>query len=144
MKELIVYYSTKSNNTHRFVQKLGYENERIPMDGEGELFVDRDYVLIVPTYAGGVKKENGEVSVKGAVPNPVIHFLNHEENRAHCKAVISSGNTNFGDSYAIAGPVLSNKLQVPLLYQFELLGTIEDVERVKKLVQETLNEGEKE
>ena len=129
MKELIVYYSTKSNNTHRFVQKLGYENERIPMDGEGELFVDRDYVLIVPTYAGGVKKEN---------------FLNHEENRSHCKAVISSGNTNFGDSYAIAGPVLSNKLQVPLLYQFELLGTIEDVERVKKLVQETLNEGEKE
>ena len=74
MKELIVYYSTKSNNTHRFVQKLGYENERIPMDGEGELFVDRDYVLIVPTYAGGVKKENGKCLSKAQFLNPLFIF----------------------------------------------------------------------
>lgn len=141
MKELIVYYSTKSNNTHRFVQKLDFRNIRIPLDENKTIEVNEDYVLIVPTYAGGGISKNGTVSFKGAVKKEIIHFLNNPKNRSHCLAVISSGNTNFGDSYAIAGPILSKKLNVPLLYQFELLGTNEDVSRVQTLVKKTFNEG---
>ncbi|MGT2768201.1 class Ib ribonucleoside-diphosphate reductase assembly flavoprotein NrdI [Streptococcus ictaluri] len=122
----LVYFSSKSNNTHRFVAKLGREATRIPMDGS-PIRVDKDYLLIVPTYAAG-----GD-DYRGAVPKPVIQFLNQPQNRFHCKGVISSGNTNFGDSFAIAGPIIAQKLQVPLLHQFELLGTKKDVTLVKSI-----------
>ncbi|HHU5073418.1 TPA: class Ib ribonucleoside-diphosphate reductase assembly flavoprotein NrdI, partial [Streptococcus agalactiae] len=65
----VVYFSSKSNNTHRFVQKLGCSNQRIPSDGSS-ILVTEDYILIVPTYAGG-----GD-DTKGAVPKQVVQFLN--------------------------------------------------------------------
>lgn len=123
----IVYFSSTSNNTHRFVQKLGIKALRIPIDNK-DLLVTDDYLLIVPTYAAGGSDK------RGAVPKQVIRFLNRPENRNHCKGVISSGNTNFGDTFAIAGPIISQKLQVPLLHQFELLGTERDVEKVKAII----------
>lgn len=137
---LIVYYSSKSNNTHRFVQKLNLPNLRIPLGAGRTIQVKEDYVLITPTYSGGQKDENGQIITSGAVPRDVIHFLNQLENRQHCLAVVAGGNTNFGDSYAIAGPILSQKLHVPLLHQFELLGTAYDVEKVRKQVLELFKE----
>ena len=113
----VVYFSSKSNNTHRFVQKLACSNQRIPSDGSS-ILVTEDYILIVPTYAGG-----GD-DTKGAVPKQVVQFLNVRQNREHCQ----------GDTYAIAGPIIARKLNVPLLHQFELLGTQEDVTRVKELL----------
>ena len=51
-----------------------------------------------------------------------------------CRAVIGSGNTNFGDSFAISGAIIAQKLGIPMAYQFELSGTREDVARVQKLI----------
>ncbi len=126
----VVYFSSISNNTHRFVLKLDMGKVyRIPFKrGDEDLLMEEDYVLICPTYGGGGK------STAGAVPKPVIKFLNKEQNRSHCKGVMASGNTNFGDSFCIAGPILSKKLGVPLLYQFELLGTAEDVKNVREIL----------
>lgn len=70
----VVYFSSKSNNTHRFVQKLACSNQRIPSDGSS-ILVTEDYILIVPTYAGG-----GD-DTKGAVPKQVVQFLNVRQNR---------------------------------------------------------------
>lgn len=121
----LVYFSSATENTKRFVGKLGFPASRIPLRaGDGELHVDRDYVLIVPTYGGG--------SIRGAVPKQVIRFLNDPQNREHCVGVISSGNTNFGTAYCLAGDIISQKVQVPHLYKFELLGTGEDVVRVQR------------
>lgn len=47
----LVYFSSVSENTHRFVQKLGIPATRIPLHGRIE--VDEPYVLILPTYGGG-------------------------------------------------------------------------------------------
>ena len=47
-------------------------------------------------------------------------------------AFISSGNTNFGKAYCIAGDIIAAKLGVPHMYKFELLGTPEDVSRVRE------------
>lgn len=124
----VVYFSSLSNNTHRFIQKLEVLNSRIPHDLEEEILVDKDYVLITPTYSGG-----GDIK-EGAVPKQVIKFLNNKQNRNFCRGVIASGNTNFGDTFAIAGPILSKKLNVPLLFQFELLGTHNDVTTIKKIL----------
>ena len=122
---LLVYFSSASENTHRFVGKLGYRSARLPLRrGDEPLVVDEEYVLVVPTYGGG--------SVKGAVPKQVIAFLNDPHNRSLCRGVISSGNTNFGDAYCLAGDIIASKLDVPLLYRYELLGTNTDVARVKE------------
>ena len=125
----VVFFSSISNNTKRFVDKLGVDGIRIPIKIKESITVDEEYILIVPTYSGG----NGDT--RGAVPKQVIHFLNDENNRKLCRGVIASGNTNHGDTYCIAGPIISNKINVPLLYQFELLGTTKDVEEVKKILE---------
>ncbi|EFF41307.1 class Ib ribonucleoside-diphosphate reductase assembly flavoprotein NrdI [Mycoplasmopsis alligatoris] len=127
---LVVYYSSISNNTHRFIIKLNRPAVRIPYEIDDEIEVNKDYILITPTYSGG-----GEFK-EGAVPKQVIKFLNKESNRKHCRGVIASGNTNFGDTFALAGPILSKKLNVPLLYQFELLGTDSDVKNIAKMLDE--------
>lgn len=139
---LIIYYSSKSNNTHRFVQKLNIPNRRISLGSGRAMQVKSDYVLITPTYSGGQKNADGQIITSGAVPRDVIHFLNQIENRQHCLAVVASGNTNFGDSYAIAGPIIAQKLHIPLLHQFELLGTDDDVKKVKSQILELFKECE--
>ena len=120
-----MYFSSTSENTHRFVSKLGFRSARIPLrPKEAPLTVDEEYILLVPTYGGG--------SVKGAVPKQVITFLNDPRNRSLCRGVIASGNTNFGEAYCLAGDIIASKLNVPLLYRYELLGTPTDVVRVQE------------
>lgn len=125
----LVYFSSISNNTHRFIQKIGVENARIPVDLEESLTVDRPYVLVCPTYSGGGNHTSG------AVPKPVIKFLNNSHNRNFCKAIIASGNTNFGNTYGLAGSVLSQKLGVPLLYTFEISGTQSDIKKIQTVLE---------
>lgn len=121
----IVYFSSASENTARFVEKLGLPAKRIPLlPKDPFLHVDEEYVLMVPTYGGG--------NLKGAVPKQVIKFLNDENNRSLCKGVIASGNTNFSEAYCIAGDIIAQKLGVPFLYKYELLGTPQDVEKVRE------------
>lgn len=91
--------------------------------------VNEPFVLICPTYGGGV-------SIAGKNPRPVpgqvIRFLNDEHNRSLIRAVIASGNTNFGSDFGKAGDVISAKCNVPYVYRFELMGTPEDVETVRE------------
>ncbi|WP_249975475.1 class Ib ribonucleoside-diphosphate reductase assembly flavoprotein NrdI [Vreelandella olivaria] len=125
----LVYFSTKSGNTHRFVEKLGVSAQRLPIHREEPIpRVKQPYILMTPTYGGG--------EIKGAVPGQVIRFLNDEHNRHLLRGVIAAGNTNFGDAYGLAGRIIAQKCQVPLLYRFELLGTEDDVARVRKGVEE--------
>ncbi|BDD81728.1 protein NrdI [Tsukamurella pulmonis] len=127
---LVVYFSSVSENTHRFVTKLGMRALRIPVTrGEEPLTVDEPFVLITPTYGGG--KQATAVSGGGYVPKQVIRFLNDQHNRSLLRGVVAAGNTNFGEEFCYAGDVISRKCRVPYLYRFELMGTTEDVERVR-------------
>ena len=124
---LLVYFSSTSGNTARFVEKLGLPAVRIPLHPtERPLVVDEPFVLVTPTYGGG----QGRGEEKGAVPRQVIRFLNDEANRRLIRGVISAGNTNFGEHFCIAGDIISRKCHVPHLYRLELFGTPEDVDRV--------------
>lgn len=119
----LIYFSSVSGNTKRFVEKLGMSAVRIPLRASDEpIEADEPYVLVLPTYGGG----NGS----GAVPKQVIRFLNEPHNRTLLRGVISSGNTNFGKAYCLAGDIVAAKCDVPHLYRFELFGTPDDVTAV--------------
>jgi protein involved in ribonucleotide reduction len=121
----LIYFSSASGNTHRFVTKLGREASRIPLyTYEPTILADEPYVLIVPTYGGGTPKT--------AVPKQVIKFLNVVENRDLLRGVIGAGNTNFGRAYGLAADVIAAKCGVPVLYRFEVFGTTEDVQNVSQ------------
>ncbi|WP_296214758.1 class Ib ribonucleoside-diphosphate reductase assembly flavoprotein NrdI [uncultured Corynebacterium sp.] len=127
---LITYFSSTTENTHRFVRKLGLPSCRIPLKRKDTpLLIDQPHVLIVPTYGGGAGM-TGDFS--RPVPKQVIKFLNVEQNRQWLRGVIAAGNINFGADFAKAGEVISAKCQVPYLYRFELMGTDEDVHRVRE------------
>ncbi|MBD8021757.1 class Ib ribonucleoside-diphosphate reductase assembly flavoprotein NrdI [Brevibacterium gallinarum] len=122
---LVVYYSGGSEYTHKFVNKLDHPGLRLPLlTKDPTPIVSEPFVLITPTYGAGRNR--------GAVPKQVIKFLNVEENRNRLVGVIGAGNTNFGEYYCAAAYKVAAKCQVPLLYNFELLGMPEDVEKVNK------------
>ncbi|SDP01888.1 protein involved in ribonucleotide reduction [Microbacterium sp. ru370.1] len=124
---LLVYFSSVSGNTARFIEKLGKRAVRIPLrPTDPPLHVDEPFVLVTPTYGGGA----GRGVEKGAVPRQVIRFLNEERNRRNIRGVISAGNTNFGDAFCLAGDIVARKCAVPHLYRLEVFGTPDDVERV--------------
>ncbi|RSX46144.1 class Ib ribonucleoside-diphosphate reductase assembly flavoprotein NrdI [Bifidobacterium castoris] len=128
MTGTVVYFSSASRNTERFVERCGFPSRgidvrRIPLaPADGALHVDAPYILIVPTYGGG--------DARKAVPPQVKRFLNDPANRSWIRGVIASGNTNFGEAYAAAGPIIAGKCHVPLMYRFELMGTARDVATV--------------
>lgn len=120
----LVYFSSVSENTRRFVEQLDRPATRIPLRPrqDGLIRVANPFVLVVPTYGGGAQS--------GAVPKQVISFLNDPANRSLIRGVITAGNTNFGEHYCLAGPIISAKCHVPELYRFELLGTQRDIDYV--------------
>jgi protein involved in ribonucleotide reduction len=129
MTPLLVFFSSVSGNTARFVEKLGVRAVRIPLQpSEPALIVDEPFILVTPTYGGG----QGRGVERGAVPKQVIRFLNDERNRKNIRGVISAGNTNFGEHFCVAGDIISRKCNVPHLYRLEVFGTPEDVQRVSE------------
>ena len=120
----IVYFSNYSGNTKRFVEKFSSDAIRIPLNHDEELVVKNQYVLVVPTYGGG--------SDKSAIPKQVRKFLNNEQNRSLLVGVIGTGNTNFGDGYCKAAYLISAKTGVPIVAKVEILGTPEDIIKIKE------------
>lgn len=124
----IVYFSNITNNTHRFVEKLSNTGKkvRIPIKETFEERLERPYLLIVPTY--------GDSEGKGMVPHQVKKFL--EKNAALMTGVIAMGNRNFGNEFAKAGMIIARKFKVPYLYNVELGGTTEDIEKTNEIIKE--------
>lgn len=124
---LIVYFSSSSENTHRFVQRLGLPAVRIPLN-ERERIRRRTLHSHRPQLW---RRRHG-----GRGPRQAIRFLNDPHNRQLIRGVIAAGNRNFGEAYGRAGDVIKQKCGVPYLYRFELMGTPQDVDNVRKGVSE--------
>ena len=60
----LIYFSSRSENCHRFVQKLNLNATRIIEDET--LLATQPFVLLCPTYGGG--------GTKGAVPKAVFKY----------------------------------------------------------------------
>ena len=46
---ILVYFSSESENTRRFIERLGLPALRIPQDVKARLEVTEPYILIVPS-----------------------------------------------------------------------------------------------
>ena len=120
----LVFFSSGSGNTARFVAGLGLPALRIPItESEPMPIATTPYVLICPTYADG--------QGHGAVPKQVIRFLNDPARRDLIRGVIGAGNRSFGATYGLAARIIATKCHVPMLTSFELAGTATDLARVR-------------
>lgn len=116
----LVYFSSRSGNTARFMSALGLPADRIPLTPDEAIPAPRSpFVLVTPSYSDG--------QGRGAVHKQVIRFLNDPGTRHHLRGVIAGGNRNFGALFGSAGDVISKKCGVPVLYRFEMAGTTTDI-----------------
>jgi protein involved in ribonucleotide reduction len=122
----LVYYSNYSENTKRFVEKVTDAGIRIPTSPSNarNFTVGAEYVLVLPTYGGG--------NDSPAIPKSVKVFLNNPANRGLLRGVIGTGNTNFGEHFCKAADMICDKTGVPLIARVEIMGTSEDVEKIKQ------------
>lgn len=118
---MIAYWSGKTGNTQRFVDKLGLPSIRIPNHGAAEFLVT-PFVLVFPTYADG--------QGRGAVPRPVLRFMEAQPNRKLLLGIIGGGNRNFGAMFAQGAFEASVRFGAPVLYRFELAGLPQDIQSV--------------
>lgn len=122
----LIYFSSASENTHRFIKKLHLPAKRISLNVKEKLQVHTPYILVLPSYSNKLTNI--------AIPKQVINFLKILSNRFFLRGVIGSGNKNFGSDFCIASTFISKKYHVPMLYKFELLGSPTDVIRVKNKI----------
>lgn len=120
----VYYYSSASNLTGRFARALATASHR-PVHNLAESAVrrrilDEPWVLLTPSYKAGNEHEV-------TLPAPVRSFLRSPANRRRMVGIIGSGNRNFGVYYQAAARDLASASGRPILYEFELSGTPEDV-----------------
>lgn len=119
----IAFFSSGSGNTARLASRLDISSARIPArESAPRLVMTRPFVLITPSFA--------DAFGHGAIPKPVLRFLDDPRNEQLLRGVIGSGNRNFGDMFALGGRRVAEKCEVPLLYRFELSGTSADVDAI--------------
>lgn len=123
-----VFYSSKTTNTQRLMAHAGLQGLRLPQAPDAPApLAQGPFVLVTPTF--------GDAQGKGAVPKPVIRFLNVASNRQWLRAVVACGDRNFGAQFASAGDVIARKCGVPLLLRIEGAGSAADWQRLQTVDQ---------
>ncbi|MDR0299992.1 MAG: class Ib ribonucleoside-diphosphate reductase assembly flavoprotein NrdI [Streptococcaceae bacterium] len=133
----IVYFSI-TGQTRRFIQKLGWPAQtfvEITPDFP-DIEMTQPFILITPSYA----EETPFVQHSQEVMDPVFEFMATGINVALCKGIIGTGNRNFAGIYIFTAKELSVKYQIPIVYDFEMNGTLSDVRAVKDIF-EKLSKG---
>ncbi len=110
-----IYYDSKTGNVERFVTRLKeHRNWNIQKIDDTLQLTNPGHLI---TYTTGI----------GDVPASTTRFL--EANSALIHTVTSSGNKNWGANFALAATKISERFKLPVLMQFELSGTMTDLQR---------------
>lgn len=129
----VYYYSSVSNLTRRFAEQLAARDGRSVRDlADPEVRRSEApgrWVLLTPSYKAGNADEV-------TLPAPVRTFLRSAANRRRLVGIIGSGNRNFGAYYQAAARELAAISGRPVLFEFELSGTPEDVRRCAEILRD--------
>lgn len=143
---MIFVYTSRLNNTHRFVRRVSPQitprplTVRIPWSTSDQdrpsllealdyaQAIDDDVVLVVPSY----RRYNESQLGLSYVPLPIERFLLHKESvfSSRVVGVVGTGNMTFGPEFCRAGEELSELLEVPLVSKVDMSGSELDDERV--------------
>ncbi|MBB6498914.1 class Ib ribonucleoside-diphosphate reductase assembly flavoprotein NrdI [Pedobacter cryoconitis] len=110
-----IYYDSKTGNVERFVNRLKLHRDWSVQKIDETLRPLHEGHLI--TYTTGF----------GEIPLSTQRFL--DENSSMIKSVSSSGNKNWGPNYAMAATKIADRFKLPVLMQFELSGTLADIQK---------------
>lgn len=129
----VYFYSSVSNLTGRFAEALtafdGRDVHNLADAAWRRTETTGPWVLLTPSYKAGNADEV-------TLPAGVRSFLRSPVNRRHLVGIIGSGNRNFGVYYQAAARELARTSGRPVLFEFELSGTPEDVERCAAILDE--------
>ena len=117
----LAYFSVTGQN-RRFIKKVGlpaYEIDRTNPFHE----LNEPYILVVPTYDRDITEVADD-------------FIEFKSNQQQLKGVVGSGNLNFGELYVYTAKEIAHRYHIPMLFDFEMNGTPDDVENFKKVVSE--------
>ncbi|WP_040164251.1 ribonucleotide reductase stimulatory protein [Microbacterium gorillae] len=127
----VYYYSSVSNLTGRFAAALARDGREVRSLADAEVRrsePDGPWVLLTPSYKAGNRDQV-------TLPAPVRAFLRSPVTRRRLVGIIGSGNRNFGEFYQAAARELSRASGRPVLFEFELSGTPEDLERCEDILE---------
>jgi protein involved in ribonucleotide reduction len=110
-----IYYDSKTGNVERFVNRLKLHRD---------WSIQKIDASFQPLHAGHLITYTTGF---GEVPLSTLRFL--EENSKMIKSVTSSGNKNWGPNYGLAATKISAQFNLPVLMQFELSGTMADIQK---------------
>lgn len=141
-KTLTIVYISLSGNVQSFVKRLGeYLQNHYQLSSKAinikdlnhETFpVASPFVAILPTYLeGGNGIDSGDVEI---LTTPLGDFIAAHDNDKHCFGIIGSGNRNFNEQYCLTAKQYANRFGFPMLGDFELRGTISDIERLAEVI----------
>lgn len=142
MTDLTLVYISLSGNTQSFVKRLseylaknhGITTRQINIkELNHETFpVSEPFIALLPTYLeGGNGINHGNVEI---LTNPLGDFIAAHDNYKNCMGIIGSGNKNFNNQYILTAKQYSQRFKFPLLGDFELRGTIADIERLATVI----------
>lgn len=110
-----IYYDSKTGNIERFMNRLKLQRNWNIQKIDSDFVAEHAGHLV--TYTTGF----------GQVPASTLSFL--KGNSSLIKSVTSSGNRNWGPNYGLAAIKIAAQFNLPVLMQFELSGTMADIQQ---------------
>lgn len=118
---MFIVYMSITGNVSKFVNFLDMDSLQIDYN-DNLIEVDRDYIVIVPTY-------------DDSITDTVSEFIDYKDNNKFLVGFVGSGSKNFDKDYIFNAKDLSKKYGKPLIFDFEFSGD-NDVLAFKKEVEE--------
>lgn len=114
---MLIFYASKTGNVERFLKKTDIP-EIVKINNGNEILAE-DCILL--TYTTGI----------GEMPEEVSAFVKNNHNKI--KAVIGSGNKNWGSAFCSSAKMISEKYNIPNLMNFEMAGNTHDIAKFKEI-----------
>ena len=149
MKDIYILYISIEGNTRSFLDRMQRFseqqhaiNEEMPVIRLREITDQTDFAderepffAFVPTYLDG---GNGiDSGVKELMTNSLGEYIAYHNNARQCIGIVGSGNLNFNEQYCLTARRYARKFNAPLIGDYELRGTSNDIERIYQTMMET-------
>lgn len=144
MDHINILYISLTGNTKDFIRQLSEHlaDKNITINAKNvkeivsakEPFekLDEPFVTFLPSFLeGGNGINNGYQEI---LTTPLKDYLAFEDNYKNCYGIIGSGNRNFNKQFALTAHQYAEHFGFPYLDEFELRGSIHDVERISALL----------